>query len=175
MASFIDYDQIIQKSLLRAVRQILSDVEKEGLKGTHHFYISFRTDRPDVVLPNFLRERHPHEITIVLQYQFWDLKVLDNEFSVTLSFNNDYETVRVPFSAIISFVDPSVKFGLQFNPSGEPELLDDGHKNKSFHAKAKSSKSDISSHKGDSLKERLSPPEMKDNVVALDKFRKNNP
>jgi hypothetical protein len=93
------------------------------LPGNHHFYIRFRTDHPKVSVPGFLKERHPEEVMIVIQYQFWNLKVSSDGFSVDLSFNGVRETLSVSFSALTAFVDPSVKFALQFTPSfdsGEP-------------------------------------------------------
>lgn len=112
----INYDDLVQIALKQVVRQALEFVEKNGLVGNHHFYITFRTDHPDVAIPSYLLERHPEEITIVLQYQFWDLHVHAHGFEVTLSFNDIHERLQVPFDALTSFVDPSVKFGLQFVP-----------------------------------------------------------
>src|SRR5690606_30894807 len=85
--------------------------------GRHHFYITFESTRPDVKVPEYLRKQHPEEITIVLQHQFWDLKADDKGFSVLLSFNEVQERIEVSYAALISFLDPSVKFGLQFEPS----------------------------------------------------------
>jgi hypothetical protein len=115
--SLIDYEQLVQDSLRGVVRTVLSNTAKSGLIGSHHFYISFATNHPDVDMPDFLKNEYPEEITIVLQYEFWDLEVENDLFSVTLCFNNIHERLTVPFSAVISFVDPSVKFGLQFTPS----------------------------------------------------------
>lgn len=115
--SLIDYEQLVQDSLRNVIRTVLSNTAKSGLIGSHHFYISFATNHPDVDIPNFLKEEYPEEVTIVLQYEFWDLEVENDFFSVTLCFNNIDERLTIPFSAVISFVDPSVKFGLQFTPS----------------------------------------------------------
>ncbi len=120
MQTPFDYDAIVQDALLDSVSRIIDKVAKDGLQNDHHFYITFRTDRPDVRIPEFLRERHPFEVTIVLQHMFWDLKTTKKGFSVTLSFNNTPEMIEVPFSALISFVDPSVKFGLHFSPDESP-------------------------------------------------------
>ncbi|MBN9564915.1 MAG: hypothetical protein J0G29_02295 [Alphaproteobacteria bacterium] len=107
---------MVQKALKMVVRDALRAVAANGLPGSHHFYVTFRTDHPQAVVPTYLAERHPEEITIVLQYQFWDLDITDHSFEVTLSFNDIHERLVVPFNAITSFVDPSVKFGLQFAP-----------------------------------------------------------
>jgi hypothetical protein len=111
------YDELVQKALISVVKETLTEVADNGLPGDHHFYIRFRTDHPKVQVPTFLKERHPEEVMIVIQYQFWNLKVLPDRFSVELSFNGMRETLLVPFSALTAFVDPSVKFALQFTPS----------------------------------------------------------
>jgi hypothetical protein len=111
-----NYDEMVQEALKGVVREALNHTSKEGVPGSHHFYITFQTNRPDVIIPESLRERHPEEITIVLQHQFWDLKVDEHKFEVSLSFNDSIEKIVVPFGALISFLDPSVKFGLQFSP-----------------------------------------------------------
>ena len=85
-----------------------------GLSGEHHFYITFRSDHPDVVMPDHLRARYPSEMTIVLQYQFWGLEIGPDAFGITLSFANVPERLTVPFEALVAFADPSVPFGLQF-------------------------------------------------------------
>jgi hypothetical protein len=89
-------------------------VGAKGLPGEHHFYITFRTDFPGVTIGPNLKEQFPKEITIVLQHQFWGLEVTDDAFSVTLSFGGKHERLHVPFEALVSFTDPSVRFGLQF-------------------------------------------------------------
>jgi hypothetical protein len=117
----LNYDEMVQRALKMVVRDALRSVAANGLPGSHHFYVTFRTDHPQAIVPPYLAQRHPEEITIVLQYQFWDLDVLDHSFEVTLSFNDVHERLVVPFNAITSFVDPSIKFGLQFAPIMELE------------------------------------------------------
>ncbi len=97
---------------------------EDGLPGNHHFYISFETGHPGVDIPDWLRESYPEEMTIVLQEWFDDLAVTPDRFSVTLNFSNRPETLVVPFAAVRTFVDPSVKFGLKFDAheAGEGEL-----------------------------------------------------
>lgn len=116
MSDNFDYDQMVQTSLLQVVHQALSQTAQNGLPAPHHFYITFQTNRPDVFLPDSLKQQHPTEMTIVLQHQFWDLKVTAKSFSVTLSFDGENQEITIPFSAITNFLDPSVKFGLQFDP-----------------------------------------------------------
>lgn len=110
----IPYDELVQDALLGVVRKVLSDAAKYGLPGAHHFYIAFRTEHPGVDLPPYLRERYKEEMTIVLQNQFWDLKVEDDWFQVGLSFNSKPAVLTIPFAAVTGFLDPSVEFGLQF-------------------------------------------------------------
>jgi hypothetical protein len=110
----IRYDLLAQDALRGLVRKVLADAAKSGLPGEHHFSISFRTDAEGVKMSPRLREQFPHEMTIILQYQFWDLKVTDTGFEVGLSFGGVPEKLGIPFAAIKSFFDPSVQFGLQF-------------------------------------------------------------
>ncbi len=111
------YDELVQQALISVVRDVLKDVSKNGLPGNHHFYIRFRTDHPKTKIPKFLKERHPEEVMIVIQYQYWNLDVREKYFSVDLSFNGVRENLIIPYSALTAFVDPSVKFALQFTPS----------------------------------------------------------
>lgn len=115
------YDKMVENALRGVVRQSIEDViENESrLPGDHHFYITFMTDYPGVSIPDYLRERYPGEMTIVLQYQFSDLMVDDEKMAVTLSFNNMPENLEIPLSAISIFADPSVNFALQFQPMEE--------------------------------------------------------
>jgi len=112
--SDLRYDAMVEDALRGVVRRALELAAKKGLPGDHHFYITFRTDHPGVRVPVSLRERYPAEMTIVLQYQFWALKVDEEAFQVTLSFNDKPERLFVPLAAVTAFADPSVRFGLQF-------------------------------------------------------------
>lgn len=110
----IRYDILTQDALRSVVRTVLEDAAKNGLPGEHHFYIAFDTRAPGVKLSQRMRAQYPEEMTVVLQHQFWDLVVTDEQFEVGLSFGGVPERVLVPFAAIKSFVDPSVQFGVQF-------------------------------------------------------------
>jgi hypothetical protein len=116
---FIGYKALTDAALRGVVRGALKHVEKQGLVASHHFRISFRTRFPGVEIPEFLLEQYPEEMTIILQHQFWGLKVKENHFEVTLSFRKIPATLTVPFAALTAFVDPGVQFGLNFQP--EPE------------------------------------------------------
>ncbi len=160
-----DYEQLVQESLRSVVRESLMQVARSGLPGNHHFYISFRTDYPGVDLPDYLLEQYPEEITIVLQYEFWDLEVEEDSFFVTLCFNDIHERLTVPLQAVVSFVDPSVKFGLQFSPTihekAVPQKLPVKPKLKSK-AKTKANSQALQSEESQNGS----------NVVVLDAFRK---
>lgn len=115
------YDRMVEDALRSVVRRALVHVAERGLPGSHHFYITFRTDHSDSDIPQALRDRYPGEMTIVLQHQFWGLEVDEDKFCVTLSFADVPHRLVVPFAAVTAFADPSVRFGLQFDvESGEP-------------------------------------------------------
>lgn len=115
-----DYEELVHTALISVVRDVLISVQKVGLCDNHHFYISFKTDHLGVEISQALRDKYPSEMMIVLQYQFWDLKITNVGFSVTLSFGGVREHLKIPFLALTAFVDPSVKFGLQFTPVDAP-------------------------------------------------------
>jgi uncharacterized protein len=121
MADQIRYDLLTQQALRGVVRSVLTDIAKKGLPGDHHFYISFDTHADGVRLSDRLRAQYPDEMTIILQHQFWDLKVGEEGFEVGLSFGGVPERLTVPFEAINGFFDPSVQFGLQFEEVAEGE------------------------------------------------------
>lgn len=122
-----DYDSMVQDALRCVVRDVLRETASHGLFNDHHFYIAFATQQAGVILPRYLKQRYPNEMTIVLQHQFWGLKVHDDRFEVNLSFSGVPEKVVIPFDAIIGFLDPSVQFGLQFRVSGSSQqALDEG-------------------------------------------------
>jgi uncharacterized protein len=108
------YDLLVQEALRRVVRMSLARVERSGLPGGHHFFITIDTRHPGVKMSDRLRKKYDPEITIVLQHQFWGLAVHDRSFEVELSFDNIPEALVVPFEAVKGFFDPAVQFGLQF-------------------------------------------------------------
>ena len=114
--SYLNYEQMIDAALLSVVRDALRQIEKEGLKGDHHFYLSFLTQYPGVGLPEDIRQEYPEEITVVLQHEFWNLKVESDKISVDVKFDDRVETVEVPFQAVSHVSDPAVNFELEFNP-----------------------------------------------------------
>ncbi|MPT46882.1 MAG: hypothetical protein E2598_00485 [Sphingobium sp.] len=118
--SLIPYDEIVQEALRTVVGRVLGQVgQSGGLPGDHHFYITFKTQAAGVDIPRHLVERFPDEMTIVLQNKYWDLKVSDGYFQVSLTFNQVPAELTIPYSAITAFVDPAVNFALQFQAQSE--------------------------------------------------------
>jgi len=161
--NIIHYDTLVQTALLSVVRDILKDASKNGLPGDHHFYITFSTIPEDVIIPPYLRERYPEEMTIIIQNQYWDFNVEQDYFEIGLSFNQKREILKIPFHALMGFFDPSVDFGLHFqseNIEGEEKTLQQGPENTTdeqisqLHPKDEATSDD------------------EDNVVTLDTFRK---
>ena len=111
----IRYDILAQEALRGVMRKVLGEVARTGLPGAHHFFITFLTGAPGVRVSSRLRERYPEQMTIVLQYQYWDLKVSDTGFEVGLSFSDVPERLEIPFAAVRGFYDPSVNFELEFD------------------------------------------------------------
>lgn len=110
------YDRLVERALKRVVREAIAEVSEKGFMGEQHFYISFLTNYPGVMLADVLRAQYADQMTIVLQHQFYNLEVDDDHFEVTLSFNKKLERLSIPLDAVVSFADPSVGFGLQFQP-----------------------------------------------------------
>ena len=121
----IRYDILTQEALRGVVRKVLAEVAKTGLPGEHHFFISFITKAPGVRVSQRLLDQYPDDMTIVLQNQFWDLKVSDIGFEVGLSFDDKPELLVIPFTAVKGFFDPSVQFGLQLTGAAEMPTEDD--------------------------------------------------
>lgn len=124
----INYELLVETALRSVVRSALKIAEQSGLPGEAHFYITFSTEYPGVDIPQRLKESHPEKMTIILQHQYWDLDITDDQFSVSLSFGGQRETLVVPFMAVVDFNDPSVGFGLQFatDQLDEDTIIDEG-------------------------------------------------
>jgi len=116
MTDYIGYEALTQAAMRGVVREALRETARQGAApGEHHFYITYRTKAPGVKMAEHLVERFPDEMTIVVQHQFWDLKVTESLFEIGLSFSDKPEKLVVPFAAIRGFYDPSVNFELEFD------------------------------------------------------------
>jgi len=177
----LNYELLVEDALRSVVRSSLRIVEKVGLPGETHFYISFLTGYNGVELDDHLREKHPETMTIVLQHQFADLVVGENEFAVTLFFGGKPSPMSIPFDSVTSFNDPSVGFGLQFGMA-EDDDDDEGAADGRIAEPDISQKDAGSDNKNDRNNEQQSgdqPPRNSDDgsassadIVSLDTFRK---
>jgi hypothetical protein len=163
---YIGYETLADRALRSVVKEALKRVEKQGLIASHHFYISFKTHDPGVDIPPFLKERYPDEMTIVLQNQFWGLKVEDDAFEICLTFQKVPATLVIPFAALTSFVDPGVQFGLQFRNGSSAGTPASAPAHETPAAKLEQPAL------GDDAKEEETEAGSAPQVVSLDKFRK---
>lgn len=130
MTRGIDYGNLMHTAMRGLIRTVLQDIaERGGLPGQHHFFITFDTSHPDAELADWLADRYPGEMTVVMQHWYDNLDVGEDGFAVTLNFGDSPEPLYVPYDAIKTFVDPSVEFGLRFEtaddePSPEPTNTD---------------------------------------------------
>jgi len=154
MADEIDYGNLMHNAMRSLIQDVLTEVKNNGLPGEHHFFITFDTNHADVEMASWLKDRYPTEITVVMQHWYDDLEVKDDGFSVTLNLGDTPEHLVIPYEAILTFVDPSVEFGLRFETNEEDEDTDE--------QKPTISKESI---KDDTKKET-------GQVVSLDNFRK---
>ena len=179
----IRYDILAQEALRGVMRKVLAEVARTGLPGNHHFFITFLTGAPGVRISPRLRERYPEQMTIVVQFQYWDLKVTDSGFEIGLSFSDVPERLEIPFAAVRGFYDPSVNFELEFDvkteAEGEATTTDEAPKQ----IKGDAPKPAIAAKKSDARKKPADDKETpKENagdaaakgaeVVSLDAFRK---
>jgi hypothetical protein len=121
----IRYDILAQEALQPLMRNVLAEVSRTVLPCNHHFVITFLTGSPGVRVSSRLRERYPEQMTIVIQFQYWDLKVTDTGFEVGLSFSDVPEKLEIPFSAVRGFYDPSVNFELEFDVKTDAPVEDE--------------------------------------------------
>ena len=154
MADEIDYGNLMHNAMRSLIQDVLTEVKNNGLPGEHHFFITFDTNHAGVEMAPWLKDRYPTEITVVMQHWYDDLEVKDDGFSVTLNFGDTPEHLVIPYEAILTFVDPSVEFGLRFETNEEDEDTDDQKPTVS----KESDKDDTKKETGQ--------------VVSLDKFRK---
>jgi hypothetical protein len=175
----IRYDILAQEALRGVMRKVLAEVARTGLPGNHHFFITFLTGAPGVRISPRLREKYPEQMTIVIQFQYWDLKVSDTGFEVGLSFSDVPERLEIPFSAVRGFYDPSVNFELEFDVKTEAPAAGE---EKPAKPQTESSKTTVPAKKSDAKKKPTDvakePPAATPSaakgaeVVSLDSFRK---
>jgi hypothetical protein len=110
----IDYGNLMHRAMRGLIQNVLDRIAKEGLPGKHHFFITFDTMHPDVEIADWLSDRYPGEMTVVIQHWFDKLEVTDEGFSIVLNFGDSPEPLYIPYDSIKTFVDPSVEFGLRF-------------------------------------------------------------
>lgn len=155
MSRSIEYGNLMHDAMRGLIRQVLLDVAAHGLPGNHHFFITFDTEHPDAELADWLSDRYPGEMTVVMQHWYDKLEVGDEGFSVTLNFGDAPEPMYIPYDAIRTFVDPSVEFGLKFEQQ-EPSAT----------------KSDTLPQKEESELEVAEEAPKAAEIVSLDSFRK---
>lgn len=168
MSRSIDYGNLMHEAMRGLIRKVLLDVCENGLPGDHHFFITFDTSHPDAELADWLFDRYPGEMTVVMQHWYDNLEVSEDGFSVTLNFGDAPEPLYIPYDAIKTFVDPSVEFGLRFETQHEDEDDDDGDGDDDTppparKPAAKAGKKDRSSKDS---------PHKDAEIVSLDSFRK---
>lgn len=156
MSREIDYGNLMHSAMRGLIRNVLDEVAEHGLPGNHHFFITFDTNHPDAQLADWLRDRYPGEMTVVMQHWYDNLEVGDDGFGVTLNFGDAPEPLYIPYDAIETFVDPSVEFGLRFETADESDE-DEGA-------------ALVEEHEDTSTDE--TPKSTEGDVVSLDSFRK---
>ena len=117
----INYSKILQKNMINVFKDILLSIEKNGFQEGHHLYVNINTKNKKVIIPKWLKDKYPEEITIIIQYEFWNLVIKNNEFSICLSFNDIKADLNIPYDSIISFADPYANFGLKLLQNHEKE------------------------------------------------------
>ena len=171
MAGILDYGSIMNLAMRVFVKEVMKKVAKHGLPGDHHFFITLDTKHPKIEIAEWLFERYPEEITIVMQHWYDNLEVGDKGFSVMLNFGDTTELIYIPYDCIITFVDPSVEFGVKFEPSSVIDPSDE-----LAEALHSISNSDTPEHKiGTNIStevKKTEKNEVEDKVVQLDTFRK---
>lgn len=155
----IDYGRMMHRAMRSLIREVLTEVAEGGLPGQHHFFITFDTRAEGVEIADWLRERYPEEMTVVMQHWFDDLVVTEDGFAITLNFGDAPERLTVPYDAIQTFVDPSVEFGLRFESHEDEDEEDE--------------EAEIEPFEPAPMAEDAEPEEKPEaEVVSLDSFRK---
>ena len=102
----LEYQKILNQNMLNVLKDILVKIKDEGLQTSNQLYITFETNHEGVKIPNWLKDKYQNEMTIVIQYEYYDIKIHKKYF-------NDIKTqLKIDYNSIISFADPSANFGL---------------------------------------------------------------
>ena len=157
MTDTLDYGSLMHRAMRGLIFDVLEQVRDHGLPGNHHFFITFDTTHPDVQLADWLKDRYPEEMTVVIQHWFDNLVVREDGFSITLNFGDQPEPIQIPFDAIQTFVDPSVEFGLRF----ENQDMDEDE-----------AEADETEPSADTEETSDEAPRQEAEVVSLDQFRR---
>ncbi len=168
MARRLDYANLMHRAMRGLIQEALTEVAEHGLPGAHHFFITFDTLHPDVEIADWLSDRYPEEMTIVMQNWFEGLEVGQEGFSVTLNFGDAPEPLYIPYEAIRTFVDPSVEFGLRFE--AHDESGDEAERGDEAPPAAAPGAASASEDAPSGARGRKAPGDAE--VVSLDKFRK---
>tara|TARA_X000000950_G_scaffold127439_1_gene159387 strand:- start:546 stop:983 length:438 start_codon:yes stop_codon:yes gene_type:complete len=126
----IDYQKILNKNLLNVLKDILREIKNNGLSDNNHLYITFATNHVKTKIPNWIQEKYPKEMTIVIQYEYYDININKNDFFITLSFNDIIATLKINYDSIISFADPSAHFGLRLEEEKSQKKINKSIKDK---------------------------------------------
>ena len=159
MTDTLDYGSLMHRAMRGLIFNVLEQVRDHGLPGNHHFFITFDTTHPDVQLADWLKDRYPAEMTVVIQHWFDNLVVREDGFSITLNFGDQPEPIQIPFDAIQTFVDPSVEFGLRFENQDMDEIEDEAEADEAEPSAEATETSDEA-------------PRKEAEVVSLDQFRR---
>ena len=126
----IEYQKILNKNMINVFKDILINIRDNGLSNNNHLYITFFTNHKNVEIPNWLKQKYPEEMTIIIQYEYYDLKINKNNFSISLSFNDIKANLKIDYNCIISFADPSANFGLILQKNRSQKKLERSLENK---------------------------------------------
>lgn len=160
MTDTLDYGSLMHRAMRGLIFNVLEQVRDHGLPGNHHFFITFDTTHPDVQLADWLKDRYPEEMTVVIQHWFDNLEVREDGFSITLNFGDQPEPIQIPFDAIQTFVDPSVEFGLRFENQDMDEIEEE---------EAEADETEPSAATAETSD---AEPRQEAEVVSLDQFRR---
>ena len=159
MTDTLDYGSLMHRAMRGLIFNVMEQVRDHGLPGNHHFFITFDTTHPDVQLADWLKDRYPEEMTVVIQHWFDNLEVREDGFSITLNFGDQPEPIQIPFDAIQTFVDPSVEFGLRFENQDMDEIEEEAEADETEPSAEATETSDAE-------------PRQEAEVVSLDQFRR---